>query len=156
MATQTRRRSAAGGRGILCSSHQRQERRRRRSGFSATCRRHRRGHRSTPMIDTVAAAAVDAFGLTDRGLVRDGNEDHFLLARVTKSVDVRQTSLPSDAIARELAEAGGYLLAVADGVGGGPEGDVASERALSAILSHVGQAATCFQSRETSAEHSLF
>jgi len=108
------------------------------------------------MIDTVAAAAVDAFGLTDRGLVRDGNEDHFLIARVTKSVDVRQTSLPSDAIAREFAEAGGYVLAVADGVGGGPEGDVASERTLSAMLSYVGKAATCFQSLDTSAEHALF
>lgn len=107
------------------------------------------------MIDTVAAAAVDAFGLTDRGLVRDGNEDHFLIAHVSKSIDVRQTSLPSDALAHELAAAGGYLLAVADGVGGGPEGDVASARALSAMLSYVGKASMCFQSLDTSAEHSL-
>jgi protein phosphatase len=107
------------------------------------------------MIDTVAAAAVDAFGLTDRGLVRDANEDHFLIARVSKSIDVLQTSLPSGALAPELAGAGGYLLAVADGVGGGPEGDVASERALSAMLSYVGKAATYFQSLDTSAEHDL-
>jgi serine/threonine protein phosphatase PrpC len=107
------------------------------------------------MIDTVAVAAVDAFGLTDRGLVRDGNEDHFLIAQISKSIEVRQTSLPPDAIAHELAGAAGYLLAVADGVGGGPEGDVASERALSAMLSYVGKAATCFQSLDTSAEHAL-
>ncbi len=107
------------------------------------------------MIDTVAAAAVDAFGLTDRGLVRDGNDDHFLIAAVSKSIEVRQTNLPSDAIAHEFAGAGGYLLAVADGVGGRPEGDVASQRTLSAMLSYVGKAATCFQSLDTSAEHAL-
>ncbi|MGE5730309.1 MAG: PP2C family protein-serine/threonine phosphatase [Gemmatimonas sp.] len=107
------------------------------------------------MIDTVAAAAVDAFGLTDRGLVRDGNDDHFLIAAVSKSIEVRQTNLPSDAIVHEFAGAGGYLLAVADGVGGRPEGDVASQRTLSAMLSYVGKAATCFQSLDTSAEHAL-
>jgi serine/threonine protein phosphatase PrpC len=107
------------------------------------------------MIDTVTAAAVDTFGLTDRGLVRDANEDHFLIAYVTKSIDVRQTSLPAGALAADLTGAGGYLLAVADGVGGGPEGDVASERALSATLSYARKAATCFQSLDTSAEHEL-
>ena len=107
------------------------------------------------MIDTVAAAAVDAFGLTDRGLVRDGNEDHFLIASVRKSIEVRHTSLPPDATAHEFQAIGGYMLAVADGVGGGPEGDVASERALSAMLSYVGKAATCFQSLDTHAEHAL-
>ena len=107
------------------------------------------------MIDTVAAAAVDAFGLTDRGLVRDGNEDHFLIAHVSKSVEVRQTSLPMDTVAHEFAAGAGYLLAVADGVGGRPEGDVASERTLSAMLSYVGKAASCFQSLDTSAEHAL-
>src|ERR1041385_363382 len=107
------------------------------------------------MIDTVAAAAVDAFGLTDRGLVRDGNEDHFLIASVRKSIEVRQTSLPPEATAHEFQAIGGYMLAVADGVGGGPEGDVASERALSAMLSYVGKAATCFQSLDTNAEHAL-
>ena len=107
------------------------------------------------MIDTVTAAAVDAFGLTDRGLVRDANEDHFLIAYVAKSIDVRQTSLPAGALAADLTGAGGYLLAVADGVGGGPEGDVASERALSATLSYARKAATCFQSLDTSAEHEL-
>lgn len=107
------------------------------------------------MIDTIAAAAVDTFGLTDRGLVRQGNDDHFLIAAVSKSIEVRQTNLPSDAIAHEFTAAGGYLLAVADGVGGRPEGDVASQRTLSAMLSYVGKAATCFQSLDTSAEHAL-
>ncbi|HEX6252201.1 MAG TPA: PP2C family serine/threonine-protein phosphatase [Gemmatimonadaceae bacterium] len=107
------------------------------------------------MIDTVAPAAVDAFGLTDRGLARDGNEDHFLIAHVSKSVEVRQTSLPPDAAAGEFAAGAGYLLAVADGVGGRPEGDLASERTLSAMLSYIGKTASCFQALDTNAEHAL-
>lgn len=107
------------------------------------------------MIDTIDATAVDSFGLTDRGLVRDGNDDNFLIAHVSKAIDVRQTSLPPEAIAHELHGAGGYLLAVADGVGGRPEGDVASERTLSAMLRYVEKAAMCFQSLDTSAEHAL-
>ena len=108
------------------------------------------------MSDTEAAVAVDAFGLTDRGLVRDGNEDHFLIAHVNKAVDVRQTSLPSNAVAQEFGGAmGGHLLAVADGVGGGPEGEQASERTLTAMLSYMGRTATCFQSLETHEEHAL-
>lgn len=107
------------------------------------------------MTESVVAAAVDTFGLTDRGLVREGNEDHFLIAHVNKSVDVRQTSLASRAMPHEFAGVTGYLLAVADGVGGRPEGDMASERALTALLSYVGKAATCFQGLSTDAEHEL-
>jgi protein phosphatase len=108
------------------------------------------------MIDTDAGVALDAFGLTDRGLVRDGNEDHFLIARVNRSIDVRQTSLPSAAVNHEFGNTtGGYLLAVADGVGGGPEGEQASERTLSAMLSYMSRAASCFQSLETNEEHAL-
>ena len=108
------------------------------------------------MIDTVAATAIDAFGLTDRGLVREGNEDHFLIARVSKSIEVLQTSLAADQVTHDLAGAVGYLLAVADGVGGGPEGELASERTLATMLSYIGKAASCFQSLDTSAEHALF
>ena len=108
------------------------------------------------MIDTVATATVDAFGVTDRGLARSGNDDHFLIAQINKSIEVRQTSLPGHALPEGFARAGGYLLAVADGVGGRPEGDIASERTLSAMLSYIGKAATCFQSLDTSAEHALF
>jgi len=108
------------------------------------------------MIDTDAAVALDVFGITDPGLVRDGNEDHFLIARVNKSIDVRQTSLPEAAVAHQFGSAmGGHLLAVADGVGGAPEGEQASERTLSAMLSYMGRAATCFQSLDTSEEHAL-
>ena len=108
------------------------------------------------MIDTVTAAVVDAFGLTDPGLVREGNEDHFLIARVSKSIDVLQTSVAEDQVAGNLGGAVGHMLAVADGVGGGPEGELASERTLATLLSYIGKAASCFQALDTNAEHALF
>jgi len=107
------------------------------------------------MIDTIAAAAVDAFGLTDRGLVRDGNEDHFVIAQVNKSIEVRQTSLAPDDVGRHFETAAAYLFAVADGVGGRPEGDLASGRTLSAMLSYLAKAASCFQGLNATAEEAL-
>ena len=92
------------------------------------------------MTDTLPAVTVDAYGITDRGLVRSGNEDHFLIARVSKAIEVRQTSMPSDQVEHELGGAVGHVLAVADGVGGGPEGELASERTLAAqALRKLGQ-----------------
>ena len=107
------------------------------------------------MIDTIAGAAVDAFGLTDRGLVRDANEDHFVIAQVNKSIEVRQTSLPPDDVGRHFETAAAYLFAVADGVGGRPEGDLASGRTLSAMLSYLAKAASCFQGLNATAEEAL-
>jgi protein phosphatase len=107
------------------------------------------------VTDTIADVVIDAFGITDRGLVRDGNEDHFLIARLNKSVDVRQTSMPMERVEQELGGAVGHVLAVADGVGGGPEGELASQRALATVLSYVGKATSCFQGLSTSAEHEL-
>jgi protein phosphatase len=107
------------------------------------------------VTDTLPAAVIDAFGITDRGLVREGNEDHFLIARVSKAIEVRQTSMPSERVDHELGGAVGYVLAVADGVGGGPEGELASERTLATVLSYIGKATSCLQGLSTSAEHEL-
>jgi PPM family protein phosphatase len=108
------------------------------------------------MTATVSPVTLDVFGLTDQGRVRDGNEDHFLVAQVNRNIEVRQTSLSSAAVAHKFGKGmGGTMLAVADGVGGRPEGDLASERTLAAMLSYMGRAASCFQSLDTDAEHEL-
>lgn len=87
---------------------------------------------------------IDAYGLTDRGLVREHNQDHFLVARLRKVVDVESTSLP----ARERAELDGgalaHLLLVADGVGGGPGGEEASHLTLDTVLTYVTTSMKCF------------
>jgi PPM family protein phosphatase len=107
------------------------------------------------MTDKPEAVVVDAFGATDRGLIRDGNEDHFLIGHVRKAVGVVQTSLPADVLDNGFAGGSGFLFAVADGVGGRPDGEVASEWTLSAMLSYAGKAATCLQATDTNAEHAL-
>jgi protein phosphatase len=109
----------------------------------------------TPTSSIAAQVSIDSCGLTDPGLVRNGNEDHFVIAAVNKSVDVRHTSLPRAALTDRLGAAAGYLFVVADGVGGRPEGDVASERAVTALLDYIGSAADCFQGLDTRKEDAL-
>ena len=37
--------------------------------------------------------AIDSFGLTDQGKVREKNEDNFLIVDILRSVDIRHSSL---------------------------------------------------------------
>jgi protein phosphatase len=109
------------------------------------------------MSDTVmdGGVAVDSFGITDAGRRRETNEDHFVIAGVRKGVDLQRTSLSPAAIAHRVGSVSAHLFAVADGVGGRPLGDMASERAVAAILSYVGQVAACFQAFNATSEHGL-
>jgi serine/threonine protein phosphatase PrpC len=65
---------------------------------------------------------MDCSGLTDAGRVRDGNDDQYLIASLSKSMQVHQTSLDLDEQTRLFGASQGKLLLVADGVGGGPAG----------------------------------
>lgn len=98
---------------------------------------------------------IDAFGLTDTGKVRTNNEDHFIVAEVRKSVTVTHGSLSSEALAHRQGAAGAYLFVVADGVGGGPDGDLASERTAAAVLSYVGSVSGCFHALDPEREDDL-
>lgn len=99
---------------------------------------------------------IDSFGLTDPGKSRPTNEDNFLIVVIHKSVDVRYSSLSADSLAHKFGAADGYLFVVADGVGGRPEGDVASERTVAALLEYVSQTVGCFRQLSTIKEHELF
>ena len=55
--------------------------------------------------------------LSDTGKVRGNNEDHFLVARLSKSMQVCKTSLPGEG-KTHFSEEEGYLIVVADGMGG--------------------------------------
>ena len=100
--------------------------------------------------------AIDAFGITDRGRKRETNQDNFLIVEVRKSVEVRHSSLSPDAIAGRFGSIGGHLFVVADGVGGGPEGERASEDAIRALLRYVGETVGCFNTASSTKEHELF
>jgi PPM family protein phosphatase len=74
---------------------------------------------------------VKAFGITDKGKVRTSNEDQFLIAELTKSMRVWQTSLPEPKV--QVGEEHAHLFLVADGMGGERAGERASALAVVAI-----------------------
>lgn len=107
------------------------------------------------MTTVAVPVTIDAFGITDIGKVRKANEDHFLVADINRTVDLRSGSLPPSALIDRIGTTSAQLLVVADGVGGGPDGDVASERTATAVLSYVGKTAVCFNGMDTDREHEL-
>jgi serine/threonine protein phosphatase PrpC len=76
-----------------------------------------------------------SFGLTDRGLKRQNNQDHFLIARLTKSMRVLSTSLP--VASRLHGRIYGNVLVVADGMGGHAAGEMASKLAIWHLIQSV-------------------
>jgi len=73
--------------------------------------------------------SVETGANTNPGRVRANNEDHYLIARVARSIHLVKTNLalePGD----DLIEEVGWALAVADGMGGHASGEVASRLAL--------------------------
>jgi protein phosphatase len=64
--------------------------------------------------------------------VRENNEDHFLVARLAKSMQVCKSSLPNDSTYRSSDEEG-YLMVVADGMGGAAAGEHASALAVGSL-----------------------
>lgn len=107
------------------------------------------------MTSTAAPVTIDAFGLTDKGKVRKDNEDHFVVADIRRTVDILSGSLSPEVLASTIGTSAAHLLAVADGVGGGPDGDRASERSAAAVLSYVGKTAICLHGLDVDGEHKL-
>ena len=78
--------------------------------------------------ETPAGLAVDYFGRTDVGLVREHNEDNFLVVDLEK-----QKRGIGSAILQTKIEGAGLLFAVCDGMGGAAAGEVASQMAVDTI-----------------------
>jgi PPM family protein phosphatase len=78
---------------------------------------------------------VRGFGLTDRGKVRDSNEDQFLIAELARTLWVHQTSLPQGQT--HYGRNRGHLFLVADGMGGYQAGEVASALTVATIETFV-------------------
>jgi serine/threonine protein phosphatase PrpC len=78
-----------------------------------------------------SAVEVTAFGITDPGKKRSRNEDQFLIAELSKSMRIRQTSLPEPEL--RVGHEHAHLFLVADGMGGAHAGERASALAVAAI-----------------------
>src|SRR5438128_7971591 len=82
-------------------------------------------------VDDSPPLTVRSFGLTDRGKVRDTNEDQFLIAVLLKALRVEQTSLPQPRLQHSSDRS--HLFVVADGMGGHAGGEKASALAIESV-----------------------
>ena len=92
--------------------------------------------------------------LTDTGKLRGNNEDHFLIARLSKSMQVCKTSLPGEG-KTQLSEEEGYLVVVADGMGGAAAGERASALAVGSVEAFVLNTLKWFLHLSGHDEHAL-
>ncbi len=80
---------------------------------------------------------IDCHGMTHVGQVRTQNQDQFLIADLSKSMAVEQTSLRADHPTRLFSNLHGKLMLVADGMGGHAAGERASTIAVDSITNYV-------------------
>ena len=80
-----------------------------------------------------AKVHIDVAALSDKGKVRDRNEDHFYVARGGRRATTLVTNVPPADIPSQFEETA-YLLVVADGMGGHAGGEVASRLAIATLI----------------------
>jgi protein phosphatase len=88
---------------------------------------------SRPGPPPAPVVTVDATGLSHRGRVRLNNEDHYLVSRVGRMMEILVTNLPEGELPARVDDTG-YVMMVADGMGGPPGGEVASRLAISTLV----------------------
>jgi protein phosphatase len=76
---------------------------------------------------------VDVAAVSDRGFVRESNQDHYLVVRIRRSMERLLTNLREEQVPVRADEVG-YGFVVADGMGGPAGGEVASQMAISTLV----------------------
>jgi serine/threonine protein phosphatase PrpC len=85
--------------------------------------------------DRPTLAEIDVCGMTHPGLLRATNADHFLIASFHRTMRVHATSL--GAIGSQETQNRGFLLLVADGVGGAGDAGDGAARAVMTVAHHL-------------------
>jgi len=96
---------------------------------------------------------IDVAGSTDVGKVRKNNEDQYLVARLDKSIHVLGSTLDPEVRTAFSRGSDAYLFLVADGVGGGAGGEIASGTAVQTIVAHIQRTVGCFYNHNAEAEY---
>ncbi len=86
--------------------------------------------RPAPREPHSTSVMVDLAATSHPGKVRNRNEDHYMVSRVSRHMEVLMDNLPAGEIPHDVGEVG-YCMVVADGMGGMNAGDVASMMAIS-------------------------
>lgn len=102
-----------------------------------------------PLLEVEVAAG------TDPGRVRANNEDHYLVGRLGRSLELMATNLPPGELPPRYEETGWFFV-VADGMGGAEAGEVASRIAIEAgLFHHLARPAWYFDDRDDAADRVL-
>jgi protein phosphatase len=99
---------------------------------------------------------VDVYGLTHPGLVRQTNQDHFLIGSLRKLMEVHYTSLPDVEQLPLAGERLAYLAMVADGVGSGEKGGEASRLTVEVASQYAAYGMSCYYTADSRDEKSFF
>lgn len=87
---------------------------------------------------------LDLFGITHTGLVRETNQDQFLLCTVHPQVVVHGTSFADPSALMLRGQRVATIMLVADGVGGSADGTEASRLATLAVAEYFASAVNCW------------
>jgi protein phosphatase len=95
---------------------------------------------------------IDLHAITHPGLVRQENQDHFLICQLKEQMDVWLTSLPEIGMMPVDSERLAFLMMVADGVGGGAGGEAASRSALEGVTRYVSESIQAYYTADAGDE----
>jgi PPM family protein phosphatase len=98
---------------------------------------------------------VESFGYSHVGRVRQTNEDHYVIASLQRSVQLRQTNLDDAGMFDRLCGPMAYLFAVADGVGGQAGGRLASGMAVQTIVEYLSETVGSYHGVPPGQEHAF-
>jgi len=98
---------------------------------------------------------IESFGISHVGKVREGNEDHFVIASLQRSLEIRQTNLEDRSVLDPLCGPKAYLYAVADGVGGQDGGRLASGITIQTIVEYLFETVGSYHAVMPGQEHAF-